>query len=54
MGNLQLVGEINPNVGLLKRSLLHWGKTSRIPEIDSDGEKFSEIEILAGNCLDPT
>ena len=48
-GDLYFVREINPVVGLLEKCLLHWGKFSRVLEVDSAGEEFSEIETLAGS-----
>ena len=48
-GICSLLGEINLVAGLLERWWLHWGKSSRIIEVDSIGERFSEVKLLLGN-----
>ena len=49
LGNPGVVGEINPVVSPLERWHLRWGKSSRILEVDSAGERGSEIILLLGN-----
>ena len=51
LGILPFVGEINHVVSLLERWRLHWGKYSRIFEVVSAGEMFSEIKLLLGVIL---